>query len=118
MSEGSVFKMRMKTLLLVLAVLSLSVSALFSAGEKAEKIEIKPVLVGAGLESGLEFKLARVFSMYAGISLDLHFKKAFDDFSGMIKDEDMRAKIDEIGYTYEGMQLTSAGVILGLKYYF
>jgi hypothetical protein len=91
-------------------------------GEEARleelRIEGSQVLVGGGLESGLEFKLAATFSLYAGVSLDVHVKKGFDDFSGMIADDDMRARIDEIGYIYDGMQFTSVGVILGLKHYF
>jgi hypothetical protein len=91
-------------------------------GEEARleelRIEGTEVIVGAGIESGLEFKLAQVVSLYGGVSLDMHFMKPFDDFTKFIIDDSMRAKIEEIGAASAGMQFTSVGVILGLKLYF
>ncbi len=85
-----------------------------------EKIHIKgsQVLVGAGLESGIEFKTEKGMSFIFGVFYDMHLRKAFDDFGDMIEDVEQRSEIKNIGYTYDGMEITTIGILLALKYYF
>lgn len=85
-----------------------------------EKIHIEgsQMLFGAGLESGIEFKTKKGVSFNFGIFYDVHVRKAFDDFGDMIEDSEQRSEIKNIGYTYDGMEFTTIGVLLALKYYF
>ncbi len=85
-----------------------------------EKIHIKgsQVLFGAGLESGLEFKTEQGVSFNLGVFYDVHVRKAFDDFGDLIEDAEQRSEIKDIGYTYDGMEFTTIGILLALKYYF
>lgn len=85
-----------------------------------EKIHIEgsQALFGAGFESGIEFKTNEGVSISFGLFYDIHIRKAFDDFGDLIEDSEQRSEIKNIGYTYDGMEFTTIGVLLAMKYYF
>jgi hypothetical protein len=76
------------------------------------------MLIGIGLESGMEFMAEEGISIGFGFFYDIHPRKAFADFGNTIEDDEQRSEIKDIGYNYEGMEFSTIGVFLSLKYNF